>query len=348
MAYITPSPQRRPLYILATLILIGFGSSFLNPLTPQATIGVIPDLPHQSAPSSSNSDFLRKVPDRKTEVTIDERKDSSIEKHTFITKFYDAEDLPSTLVLVATRDDASWGHNEGEADRTFTDFLDMVSRQQVLPHDISIGLLTADRGSLDRYTAILLSKDIPIASIEIVYAPDTDFQVGPDARNGYRESHRARNILMKETVKKQEHIIWIESDIFELPEGLFDRFYKVSNTGIDQLQIANVPKSKVSKLLPLGIMTVMCRETSYEDNLRNGYSGPSEAAMRKWQEGHSETTKVVAKANVTPHREYLRRCISTPRRRRGDRALYPRELDSEGIKMVRCKRTEPSTIVFFG
>ncbi|RVD87293.1 uncharacterized protein DFL_001535 [Arthrobotrys flagrans] len=281
MAYITPSPQRRPLFILSTLILIALGSSFLNPLASQATIGRMNVLPHELASSSSDSGLIRQVPYRKTELTIDERTDSDIQKYSFITKYHDAEHLPSTLVLVATKDDSSWGHSEGEANRTFTDFLDMVIRQRVPPQDISIGLLTANRESLDRYSTILLSNDLPIASVEILYAPKTNFQVGPDAAD---RSFQLRNLLMKEAVKKQEHIVWIDPDIFELPEGLFDRFYKVSESGIDELQIANVPNGKGSKLLPLGITTVMCHQTSYRDMVRNGYSGPSEAEMKKWQE----------------------------------------------------------------
>ncbi|KAF3147088.1 hypothetical protein TWF569_006179 [Orbilia oligospora] len=284
MAYISPSPQRRLLFILSALLLIALGSSFLNPLAPQATIGGVAVSPLESTSSSPDSSRFREVPDRKTELKIDERTSSDVQKHSFITKYYDEERLPSTLVLVATKDDRSWGHNEGEPDRTFTDFLDLVSRQQVPPQDISIGLLTSNRESLDRYTTTLLSKDIPIASVEIIYAPSIDFQIGPDATD---RSFQSRNMLMKELVKKEDHVVWIDPDIFELPEGLFDRFYKVAKSGMEQIQVANAPKGKGSKLLPLGITTVMCRQTNYKDAIRNAYSGPSEAEMKKWQEDAS-------------------------------------------------------------
>ncbi|KAK6346124.1 hypothetical protein TWF730_010455 [Orbilia blumenaviensis] len=283
MAYITPSPQRRVLFILSTLIFIAFGSSFLNPQAPQATIGGMSVLPtsYRSASVSSDTGLVREFPDRKTELKIDQDTDSDIEKHTFITRYHDAEHTPSTLVLVATKDDRSWGHNDGDPDRTFIDFLDMVTRQQIPPQDISIGLLTSNRESLERYSTILLSKDIPISSAKIVYAPNTDFQAGPDAIS---RSFPLRNFLMKETVKKEEHIVWIDPDIYELPEGLFNRFFDVAKSGIDELRIANVPKNKISKLLPLGITAVMCRQTTYRDMVRNAYSGPSEAEMKKWQE----------------------------------------------------------------
>ncbi|KAK6506236.1 hypothetical protein TWF506_011156 [Arthrobotrys conoides] len=279
MAYLTPSSQRRPLFILSILLLIALGSSFLNPLSPQAAIGGVSVSSHTSAPVSHDSSRFREVPDRKTELKIDERTGSDVQKHSFITKYHDAEQLPSTLVLVATKDDRSWGHNDGEPDRTFVDFLDMISRQQVPPQEISIGLLTSNRESLDRYTTAILSKDIPIASVEIIYSPSTDFQVGPDATE---KSFRSRNMLMKELVKKEEHVVWIDPDIFELPEGLFDRFYKVADSGMNELQVANAPKK--AKLLPLGITTVMCRETNYRDMVRNAYSGPSEVEMKKWQD----------------------------------------------------------------
>ncbi|KAK6524716.1 hypothetical protein TWF281_011616 [Arthrobotrys megalospora] len=280
MAYISPSPQRRPLFILSTLILIVVGSSYLHPLAPQATIGGVSVLSH-GPEFGSDPGFVRQYPDRKTQLKVDERTDSDVQKYSFITRYHDAEHQPSTLILVATKNDRSWGHNEGEPDRTFTDFLDMVSRQQILPEDTSIGLLTSDKDSLDRYTTILLSKDIQVASAEIIYAPSTDFQVGQDSTG---RSFQSRNMLVKEALGGEEHIVWIDPDIYELPEGLFHRFNKVAKSGIHEFEVANVPKSEKSKLPPLGITAVMCRQTSYRDLARNAYSGPSKAQMKQWQE----------------------------------------------------------------
>ncbi|KAK6511274.1 hypothetical protein TWF481_000195 [Arthrobotrys musiformis] len=281
MAYNAPSPQRRSVFILSTLILVTLGSSFLNPFAAQAVIGGISTLSHQSASGSSDSSPVNQVPHRKTEHIVNELAGSNFQKHTFITKYHNAKHLPSTLILTATDDDQSWGRNEVEADRSFLSFLDIVTRQQIPPQDISIGLLTSDLAALMRYNTILLGKDIPVASVEIIYAPDTEFKVGSDPTG---RSFQPRNALMGELFKEQEHVIWIDPDIFELPEGLFQRFYRVAKSSIDRFQVPNVPKKKRAKLLPLGIVTVLCRERSYRDLARNAYTGPSEREMRKWQE----------------------------------------------------------------
>ncbi|EPS45449.1 hypothetical protein H072_644 [Dactylellina haptotyla CBS 200.50] len=278
-------PQRRPLIIVSTIFLIILSSTFF-PFTfsPTATLSQF---------SIFRSLSSSQVPFRATELTIDDSNDSDIRKHSFVTKYYDTDKQPSTLILVATKDESSWGRNRGESVRTFEDFLELIGRQRLPPRDVSLGVHTSSILDLERYTDILLHSDVPIASIQIIYAPDTDFKVGA-ADSG--KSAGIRNFLTKEVLKGQDHIVWIDPDIYLLPDGLFKRLREVVSQKISNFDVANVAKNEREKLLPSGLVTVFCRQAGYTDMARNAWAGPSKAALKQWQQGmlHHDTAKPLA------------------------------------------------------
>ncbi|KAF3925333.1 hypothetical protein ABW20_dc0108975 [Dactylellina cionopaga] len=278
--YTTPSPQRRPLIIASSLFFIILVSFYLTfPLSPPAAPSDI----FTSSPSASSKPTVpHRVPSGKTVVTVDYATDSEVQKHSFVTRYHDPETPPSTLILVATRDDSSWGRNYDEGDRTFEDFLEMISRQRLDAMDLTLGLLTSNMAALESYSTILMTKDLPIASAEIIYAPNMNFEVGPD---NSKRTFKMRNFLMAETLKEQEHILWIDPDIFMLPDGLFERIREVSSRPITEFEVANVAQGEKANMLPSGLITVLCRHTSYTDLARNAWTGPSKAALKKWQDG---------------------------------------------------------------
>ncbi|KAF3908133.1 hypothetical protein ABW21_db0209208 [Orbilia brochopaga] len=223
------------------------------------------------------------VPYRQTQLQIDPATGIRPEKRTLLTKYYDAARLPSTLILVTTRDDSSWGRTRETGNRRFEDFLSMISRQRLEPSDISLGLFTTSASAVERYTELVANNDIPIASIQIVFTPNADLGSGPE---GLKRSGSLRNVLTTETLKDQKHVVWVEPDVDLLPDGLFDRFYEISRAPISDFDIANVPGWGKHDLLPLGVATVMCQQTKYSNLARNGWSGPSKAELRHAQENY--------------------------------------------------------------
>ncbi|KAJ6263694.1 hypothetical protein Dda_2263 [Drechslerella dactyloides] len=227
-------------------------------------------------------------PRRKTLLTVDHVTNYDLERRYFVTSYFDSTRRPSTLILVPTAGDRSWGRkNHDTSDRTFEDFLKMIIRQQLSPQDISLGLLTSSEAALEKYTALLLSSDIPIALIQIIFAPDGNFSVGP---TGLKESGNLRNILTEGTLQNEKHVVWIDPDIDVLPDRLFNRFYEISKAPITNFDVANVPDEGKRGLLPLGVATLTCKQTRYSDLARNAWSGPSRAELKHAQGSYRECT----------------------------------------------------------
>ncbi|KAF3920257.1 hypothetical protein AA313_de0208076 [Arthrobotrys entomopaga] len=201
----------------------------------------------------------------------------------------------NTLLLTLTDDLASWGRMERfyHRDWTFSDYITLIRKQSFPPSNISFGLLTSSKPAFESYTADLLSlKDgMPWSSAEVIYLPDLPlpfdrwmhnrterFDRNPE-KQGKRRRYlaRLRNHLASTTLKPHhEHIIWVDSDIWELPPGLFSRFTEIGSfdTGKD---ITGMVKTGLrpgqEKAQPAGLITLRSEHIEREDFDRNSWNG---------------------------------------------------------------------------
>ncbi|KAF3937541.1 hypothetical protein ABW19_dt0201582 [Dactylella cylindrospora] len=272
---------RRHMSILATILFMVLIALHFSTFSTIKTTRI-----SHSPPSTGQSNLVAQIPFRPTSLTIDHATDSSkIQKHTFITKYHNPETPPSILLLIPTKDDSSWGKNRNLPPRRFSDFLKMVGRQMLLARDVSIGLLTADIAAVESYTSILMNNDtdIPIATIDIIYAPGSDFTINP---SGYDGSARLRNYLLNELVgRDHRHVIFIDPDVYFFPPGVVEKLIGVSETNTQKLHVANLKREGKTQrdLLDPGLVAVMTRQERYEDLRRNGWSGPTKAELKEWQ-----------------------------------------------------------------
>ncbi|KAF3916826.1 hypothetical protein ABW20_dc0109208 [Dactylellina cionopaga] len=204
----------------------------------------------------------------------------------------------TTLQLTLTDDLSSWGTMEvtWKQKMTFLDYIEQVRGQNINPSNISFGLLTSSEKAFEKYTSDLigLSESMPWSSVEIIYLPD--LQMGSrgwnytrGTRNDVRKEKqslrrrylaRLRNYLCSATLKPHfQHIIWLDSDLYKLPEGLFNRFLEIGNLPADS-DITPIVKHGLRKELdgkrkapPPGLVTVRSSNFLYPDYDRSSWAG---------------------------------------------------------------------------
>jgi len=222
--------------------------------------------------------------------------DSSIRRRNF--RPVDARILPqpSVLILVLTDELNSWGYLHASGNRSFENFLDMISATKYPASDLSLGLLTSSDEAFENYTDILRSAtSIPFDRVDIISMPelplgsrtnDVDWarQNRHDPKNQLvRRKYlaRLRNYLSSSTLRSQKHIIWLDSDVWYLPDGLFQRFLQISETETKNLKVANAKE----EVLPVGLMTLLCVHPTSKDYDRNAWAGfgyrPSQTELKK-------------------------------------------------------------------
>lgn len=143
---------------------------------------------------------------------------------------------PSILVLLQTRDHESWGSNGDQPPRSFHDFLDLLASTGLELSSLSLGLLTASHDEYELYKNVTAS--LPFARTSIILHSGYDASV-PD-RNGRhdeslqvvrrREIARVRNYLMSTTLAWETHILWLDSDVYELSPNIVQTMIQYSTT----------------------------------------------------------------------------------------------------------------------
>ncbi|EPS39995.1 hypothetical protein H072_6272 [Dactylellina haptotyla CBS 200.50] len=203
------------------------------------------------------------------------------------------------LLLTLTNDLSSWGRMEVYYHRnwTFTDYIARIRKQNLPPGQISLGLLTTSEEAFDEYTSdiMALKEPMPWTSAEIIYIPelplpadhvDVNADDKPDKTLKHQWHHRRylarlRNYLTSITLKSyHRHIVWLDPDVWQIPEGLFNRFVKIGNifpdTDITPMVRAGLPAStpgKEIKALPPGLITLRSENFDNDDYDRNSWNG---------------------------------------------------------------------------
>ncbi|EPS45099.1 hypothetical protein H072_864 [Dactylellina haptotyla CBS 200.50] len=202
-----------------------------------------------------------------------------------------------TLLLTLTNDLSSWGRMEVNYKRnwSFTDYIERVRKQGMDPEELSLGLLTSSKEALESYKNDLLrlKEPMPWSEAEIIYLPDLplpferwnhtrDNRYNTDAEKQWQRRRyiaRFRNYLTSTTLKpRYEHMIWLDADVFELPNGMFKRFLEIGSTNPEKEEDDITPLVKAglaadTQALPAGLVTLRSVNFDHPDYDRNAWTG---------------------------------------------------------------------------
>ncbi|EPS45357.1 hypothetical protein H072_640 [Dactylellina haptotyla CBS 200.50] len=234
-----------------------------------------------------------------------------------------------TLLLVLTNDTKSWGHMSAplNEDWTFSDFIQRIRLQNIPVEKLHLGLLTSDLQSYYQYIdtlSVLLPSETPWAKAEIIYLQSLPSELNSDANEVSRWARhspkkefqlmrrrymaRLRNFLSAHMMTPDiQHVVWLDSDVYELPSGMIKRFWELGNispkTNISRMVKAGLretkeqnnasdepsPEKTFEPPLPIGLVTLLSSTRGRRDYDRNAWSGfgkrPSGADLEKVFDG---------------------------------------------------------------
>ncbi|KAI1292402.1 hypothetical protein EDD11_008790 [Mortierella claussenii] len=133
----------------------------------------------------------------------------------------------TVLVLTLVRDRESWG-----SDRSFSDFLSIVQGFDYPMSNINLGILTSDKKefkAITNYIKQLPGDKNPFRQIHVILREKDigisrgdrkDENVQKDRR---RLIARLRNYLLYTTMRDEDSVLWIDSDMVHVPNDLLGR-----------------------------------------------------------------------------------------------------------------------------
>ena len=139
------------------------------------------------------------------------------------------ESKPKLVFLSILNDHTSYGN-----DRTFDDYISMIIKQTNYEMRPSIGLLISDENE----SKAILSKltlefdNYPFERVMIIHQPNEPTSSREDRKQDHLQKDRRRmlsilrNKLSFYAVGNNDHLIWIDTDISSIPEGLSMRMIK--------------------------------------------------------------------------------------------------------------------------
>ena len=176
--------------------------------------------------------------------------------------------FPSLLVLTLTGDDTSWGRNDDDAAlRTLESFIDLVARTQYPFDRMSLGLLTSSESDYSKSKNIVGTAGFQRS--HVIYHPGYGTTAGRSQRHAEatqtdrrRSIARLRNYLMLRTLQNEDHVIWLDADVYWLPPGIVQKLIQQSLT---------TPPIYSRQA---GIMTARCAQAQNSNYDRNAWAGP--------------------------------------------------------------------------
>ncbi|KAK5095301.1 hypothetical protein LTS08_008201 [Lithohypha guttulata] len=183
--------------------------------------------------------------------------------------------VPSLLWLSLTFDSQSWGkHNFHH--RNVDDFLRIIP-QQVQLEDVSLGLLTSSEQEYKAYIEATRAYDF--AKISIIL--HKGFHDGPVVDRAHRQDRavqvarrselaKLRNFLMLRTIADEEHILWMDADVYRLDQGIVQRMIKHTGERVD-----------------VGMITARCSQGGNDNYDHNAWRGTRQGP-RGWDLNEQE------------------------------------------------------------
>lgn len=175
---------------------------------------------------------------------------------------------PTILLLVLTKDSTSWGSHPDGRRRVFSHFLSLLDSTLLDPRSISLAILTSSEGEYQHLKTTVGSR--PFGRAEIYFHPGYDKAVLMRENRHNRmiqnqrraEIARLRNYLMLRSLQDEAHIVWLDSDVYEL-----------HSPAIIQRMISHAAKPDV------GIITARCKFGKMTNYDKNAWAG-----SRSWPE----------------------------------------------------------------
>lgn len=138
------------------------------------------------------------------------------------------------LWLTITYDQTSWGHTPDGDPRSIENLLEIVQSQHNVTKT-SLGILTSSLDEFNYYKHVTTA--LPFARITIIMHPgfrdghsqEEDRKIRHADR--FQQARRAelaklRNYLMLKALRDETHIIWLDSDVFHLDDGIVSRMLR--------------------------------------------------------------------------------------------------------------------------
>ncbi|CAF0768202.1 unnamed protein product [Adineta ricciae] len=197
---------------------------------------------------------------------------------------------PHLLVLVLNKDKYSWGQDERNSSfRTFWSFISTIKSSRFPSSKMSLGLLTSSTEEYHKYRKILevLSTDDEelFVRVHLIYHPGYgdqthDINLDIDRQEHHEETvqkerrrllARLRNYLMLSSLRSEDHIIWLDADVYFSSDQLL------------QMLIEKSADSKQTQDLPVGLLTVRCalQRDPHSNYDLNAWSGSRQAPTAK-------------------------------------------------------------------
>lgn len=207
-------------------------------------------------------------------------KDGLIKHYSF--RRQSTESTPSDTVLIAaiSRDEASWGRNPAEKQRSIYSHLDFITNNTLQPSQISVAILTSSPIEFERYAQIL-TPDLALGSRQrwrnatyydydfkrvylVLHTAETrepkaiasgSSSATTDASRGARHNvpqherranlAKLRNYIQNVALEHESHILWLDSDVYRFS----------SKTMITDM----LNKTRTTSEAEVGILTSRCR-----------------------------------------------------------------------------------------
>jgi mannan polymerase complexes MNN9 subunit len=138
------------------------------------------------------------------------------------------EVTPDLLILLVTQDSDSWGIMPDGTPRSFASLLTLLHEVSIDLTRTSLGILTSSQAEFDLYRSLSMKE--PFARVSIIFHPG---YLGPADAINRADRHynhvqhkrrnqisRLRNYLMLHALEREEHIVWIDADVYKFTSGL--------------------------------------------------------------------------------------------------------------------------------
>lgn len=146
---------------------------------------------------------------------------------------------PDLLWLLMTHDSSSWGKSSSGHARSVDDLHDIIASQYD-PAKVSLGLLTSSEEEYELYKRHV--ENSAYSRVTVFLHPG--FQDGPPVDRKHRhlrskqyqrrsEMAKLRNFLMLKTLQEEQHMLWLDADVWHLDDGIVRRMLRHSKDNKD-------------------------------------------------------------------------------------------------------------------
>jgi hypothetical protein len=141
---------------------------------------------------------------------------------------HNKEVTPELLILLITQDSDSWGTMPDGTPRSFASLLALLHEVSIDFTRTSLGILTSSRTEYDLYHSLSMKE--PFARVSTILHPGYLSPADAISRADRHYNHvqhkrrneisRLRNYLMLHALEREQHVVWIDADVYKFTNGL--------------------------------------------------------------------------------------------------------------------------------